>query len=228
MGELHTNSGHRERIREKYLKGGYKGFLDYEILELLLTFAINRKDVKPIAKKLLERFSTLENVIKADSTSLKEINGVGDLTSILLNLIGDLSIRIYEEQLNKKDLFTVTGKNALITYLRGDIAFNSAEQFMVLFLDTQNRVIKTSILFSGTIDRSTIYPREIIKSVIKYEAKSIIFAHNHPSGTSKPSKMDTDITRKLYHSLKEFDIRLLDHIIITKTEYFSFLENGII
>ncbi|MGF6907175.1 RadC family protein [Fusobacterium sp. PH5-44] len=228
MGQLYGGSGHRERIREKYMKGGYKGFLDYELLELLLTFSIKRRDVKPIAKNLMERFSTLENVIKSDRNSLKEVDGIGDFTGILLNLIGDISTRIYEGQLNKKDLFTVTGKNTLITYLRGNIAFNSAEQFMVLFLDTQNRIIETSVLFSGTIDRSAIYPREIIKSVIKYEAKSVIFAHNHPSGTSKPSKMDTDITRKLYYSLKEFDVRLLDHIIITKTEYFSFLENGII
>ena len=228
MGEFSATNGHRERIREKYLKGGYKGFLDYELLELLLTFAIKRSDVKPISKRLLERFSTIENVIKADHKSLKEIKGVGDFTCILLNLIGDISTKIYEGKLENKDLVAIDNKNTLIAYLRGNIGFNSAEQFMVLFLDTRNRILETMTLFSGTLDRSIVYPREIIKHVIKYEAKSVIFAHNHPSGSSKPSKSDIDITKKLYFSLKEFDIRLLDHIIITKNDYYSFLENGII
>lgn len=228
MGEFSASDGHRERIREKYLKGGYKGFLDYELLELLLTFAIKRRDVKPIAKRLLERFSTIENVIKADHSSLKEIKGIGNFTCILLNLIGDISTKIYENKLEKKDLISVGNKEILLAYLRGSIGFNSAEQFVVLFLDTQNRIIETMTLFSGTLDRSIVYPREIIKYIIKYEAKSVVFAHNHPSGVSRPSQSDIDITKKLFTGLKEFDIKLIDHIIITKNDYYSFLENGII
>ena len=221
-------NGHRERLRQKYLNGGYKGFLDYELLELLLTYSIERRDVKVIAKSLLEEFKSIENVVKSDREDLLKVKGVGPNTAIFLNLIGDIATNIYENKLVDKDITSISNKNDLLAYLKGNIAFNSAEQFMVMFLDNTNKIIANKVLFTGTIDRSAIYPREIIKYVLKYEAKSIIFAHNHPAGSINPSVLDVDFTKKIYNTLKELDIRLFDHIIITKDGYYSFLENGLI
>ncbi|MDR3259864.1 MAG: DNA repair protein RadC [Fusobacteriaceae bacterium] len=227
MGEF-SNKGHRERLREKYKNGGYKGFLDYEIIEFLLTYAIDRRDVKPVAKELLSKFQSIENILKADSFELMKIEGIGNSTSLFLNLIGDIATKIYEDKIIDKDITTIGSKADLLSYLRGNIAFNAAEQFMVMYLDTRNHIIINEVLFKGTIDKSTIYPREILANIFRYGAKSIIFAHNHPSGNEDPSKKDVDFTAKVYNILNEFDIKLIDHIIITKDSYFSFLECGLL
>jgi DNA repair protein RadC len=227
MGEF-NNKGHRERLREKYKNGGYKGFLDYEIIEFLLTYAIDRRDVKPVAKELLSKFKSIENVLKADSFELTKINGIGKSTSLFLNLIGDIATKIYEDKIVDKDITTISSKADLLAYLKGNIAFNAAEQFMVVYLDTRNHIITTEILFKGTIDKSTIYLREVMTNIIKYGAKSVVFAHNHPSGSEEPSNKDIEFTKKVFNTFNEFEIKLIDHIIITKDSYFSFLECGII
>lgn len=220
--------GHRERLRKRYIKSGLEGFNDYEVLELLLTYSIARKDVKPIAKELIEKFGTIDEIAKSDVKSLLEVDGIGEGSAVFLKLIGDIALTLYREKIEDKDILTIKSKNSLLSYLRGEIGYSPREEFKILFLDSSNKLIASEILFYGTIDKSAIYPREIVERVIKNRAKSVIFAHNHPSGSISPSKKDIELTQYMYDSLKLLEIRLLDHIIITKNSYFSFLEEGLI
>lgn len=220
--------GHRERLRKRYIKSGLEGFNDYEVLELLLTYSIARKDVKPIAKELIEKFGTIDEIAKSDVKSLLEVDGIGEGSAVFLKLIGDIALTLYREKIEDKDILTIKNKNSLLSYLRGEIGYSPREEFKILFLDSSNKLIASETLFYGTIDKSAIYPREIVERVIKNRAKSVIFAHNHPSGSISPSKKDIELTQYMYDSLKLLEIRLLDHIIITKNSYFSFLEEGLI
>lgn len=219
--------GHRERLRQKFLQGGYSAFHEYEILELLLTYAIPRKDTKIIAKGLLEKFGSLEKIVSSSPDELSSINGIGQGAGIFLKLIGEVAKNLYKGGI-EKEAIQLKEKENLLRYLRGDIGFLSREVFKVIFLNNFNRVVGDEILFSGTIDKSAIYPREILEKALYYKAKGIIFAHNHPSGNIRPSKQDIQLTEHMQEVLEMVDIKLLEHIIITDDGYFSFLEEGLI
>ena len=229
--------GHRERVRKKFLENGFNGLEDYEVLELLLFYVIPRKDTKAIAKELIKKFKNLANVLKADTLELKTIDGLGDATITFLKMIGALPARIYKDELKNKKLFKennsenkykITDKEFLLTFLRNKIGYKNVEKFYVIYLSSSNEVLAFEESSSGTLDRSSIYPREIYKRVIMENAKSIIIAHNHPSGNTCPSKCDIDITNEIAKGLKNFGALLLEHIIITRDSYFSFLEEGLI
>ena len=225
--------GHRERVRKKFLENGFNGLEDYEVLELLLFYVIPRKDTKAIAKELIKKFKTLANVLKADTLELKTINGLGDVAITFLKMIGALPEKIYEDKLKnqkliKDDKNKITDKEVLLSFLRNKIGYEDVEKFYVIYLSSSNEVIAFEESSSGTLDRSSIYPREIYKRVIMENAKSIIIAHNHPSGNTCPSKCDIDITNEIAKGLKNFGALLIEHIIITRDSYFSFLEEGLI
>ena len=221
-------TGHRNRLREKYLKSGIDGFHNYEVLEILLTYSIARKDVKPIAKELLEKFGSIGRIFAADPEELLEIEGIGEGSAVFLKLVGDIAKSAYKENLEENDIISIKSKEDLLSYLRGEMGYSGREEFKVLFLNSANNLIGDETLFYGTIDKSAVYPREIVERCIKRGAKSVVFAHNHPSGSITPSKQDRELTQYMYDSLGMLDIRLLDHIIITKNSYFSFLEEGLI
>lgn len=225
---MEEHFGHRKRIQEKYLKSSIELFQDYEILELLLTYAIPRKDTKIEAKNLIKKFGTIENVLKAKEEELLKIEGIGKSTISFLKLMGELPSVFYKNKIRESENILIKSKDSLIRFLREKIAFEKIEKFFVLYLSSSNELLAYEEKSSGTIDRSSIYPREIYKDVIKYNAKAIIIAHNHPSENLKPSRSDLDITKELAEGLKNFDALLLEHIIITKTSYFSFLEEGLI
>jgi len=225
--------GHRERVRKKFLENGFNGLEDYEILELLLFYVIPRKDTKAIAKELITKFKTLANVLKADNKELKTINGLGNVAITFLKMMGALPEKIYEDKLKnekiiKDDTNKITNKEILLNFLRNKIGYENVEKFYVIYLSSSNEVLAFEESSSGTLDRSSIYPREIYKRVIMENAKSIIIAHNHPSGNISPSKCDIDITNEIAKGLKNFGALLIEHIIITRDSYFSFLEEGLI
>ena len=227
------NQGHRERIKEKFLKNGIDGFAEYEILELLLTYCIPRKDTKPIAKELLNKFKSLDNIFKADFDKLFAIDGLGKNSIAFLKLVGDLPSIIYKDELkNKKlvnkEILKITNKDILLNYLRNKIGYEEKEKFYVIYLSSSNEVIEFEENSVGTLDRSSVYPREIYKKIINLNAKSIILAHNHPSDNITPSKSDIELTNEIAKGLKNFGALLIEHIIITKNSYFSFLEEGLI
>ena len=225
--------GHRERVRKRFLENGFNGLEDYEILELLLFYVIPRKDTKAIAKELIKKFKTLANVLKADTLELKTIDGLGDVAITFLKMMGALPEKIYKDELKnqkliKDDKNKITDKEVLLSFLRNKIGYEDVEKFYVIYLSSSNEVLAFEESSSGTLDRSSIYPREIYKRVIMENAKSIIIAHNHPSGNTCPSKCDIDITNEIAKGLKNFGALLLEHIIITRDSYFSFLEEGLI
>ena len=227
------NQGHRERIKEKFLKNGIDGFAEYEILELLLTYCIPRKDTKPIAKDLLNKFKTLDNVFKADFDKLSVIDGLGNNSIAFLKLIGDLPSIIYKDELKNKKLIDretlkILNKDILLNYLRNKIGYEEIEKFYVIYLSSSNEVIEFEENSVGTLDRSSVYPREIYKKIINLNAKSVILAHSHPSDNITPSKSDIELTNEIAKGLKNFGALLIEHIIITKNSYFSFLEEGLI
>ncbi|WP_335995932.1 RadC family protein [Fusobacterium polymorphum] len=227
------SQGHRERIKEKFLKNGIDGFAEYEILELLLTYCIPRKDTKPIAKELLNKFKSLDNVFKADFDKLSAVDGLGKNSIAFLKLIGDLPSIIYKDELKNKKLIDketlkISNKDILLKYLRNKIGYEEIEKFYVLYLSSSNEVIEFEENSVGTLDRSSVYPREIYKKIINLNAKSIILAHNHPSDNITPSKCDIELTNEIARGLKNFGALLIEHIIITKNSYFSFLEEGLI
>ena len=227
------SQGHRERIKEKFLKNGIDGFAEYEILELLLTYCIPRKDTKPIAKELLNKFKSLDNIFKADFDKLSAIDGLGKNSIVFLKLIGDLPSIIYKDELKNKKLvdketLKISNKDILLKYLRNKIGYEEIEKFYVLYLSSSNEVIEFEENSIGTLDRSSVYPREIYKKIINLNAKSVILAHNHPSDNITPSKCDIELTNEIAKGLKNFGALLIEHIIITKNSYFSFLEEGLI
>ena len=227
------NQGHRERIREKFLKNGIDGFAEYEILELLLTYCISRKDTKSIAKELLNKFKRLDNIFKADFDKLSAIDGLGKNSIAFLKLIGDLPSIIYKDELKNKKLVNketlkISNKDILLNYLRNKIGYEEKEKFYVIYLSSSNEVIEFEENSVGTLDRSSVYPREIYKKIINLNAKSVILAHNHPSDNITPSKSDIELTNEIAKGLKNFGALLIEHIIITKNSYFSFLEEGLI
>ena len=227
------SQGHRERIKEKFLKNGIDGFAEYEILELLLTYCIPRKDTKPIAKELLNKFKNLDNVFKADFDKLSAVDGLGKNSISFLKLIVDLPSIIYKDELKNKKLIDketlkISNKDILLKYLRNKIGYEEIEKFYVLYLSSSNEVIEFEENSVGTLDRSSVYPREIYKKIINLNAKSIILAHNHPSDNITPSKCDIELTNEIAKGLKNFGALLIEHIIITKNSYFSFLEEGLI
>lgn len=219
--------GHRKRLRERYVKNGYGALQDYEIIELLLTFVKQRVDTKPLAKQLIKKYGTIEEILKADIKDLKETEGVGDITAVFLNFIGDIAACSFKDKAEKEKI-SFRNKNQLISYLRNDIGFSKNEEFKVLFLNSVNEIIETEILFTGTIDKSAVYPRKILERALYHNARSIVFVHNHPSGNISPSEKDIELTEEMKKFFKIVDINVLDHIIITKNSHFSFLEEGII
>ena len=219
--------GHRKRLRERYVKNGYEALQDYEIIELLLTFVKQRVDTKPLAKQLIKKYGTIEEILKADIKDLKETEGIGDIIAVFLNFIGDIAACSFKDKAEKEKI-SFRNKNQLISYLRNDIGFSKNEEFKVLFLNSVNEIIETEILFTGTIDKSAVYPRKILERALYHNARSIVFVHNHPSGNVSPSEKDIELTEEMKKFFKIVDINVLDHIIITKNSHFSFLEEGII
>lgn len=221
-----NSNGHRQRLRERFSEGYGVGMHSYELLELLLTYAIPRKDVKPITKKLIERFRNLNGVLDASTIELEAIPEMGKQSATLIKLVKEMGGLYLSERMEKKSLFT--SPHAVIDFARMKLAGLPHEAFMVIFLNTQNELIDHGIINEGTVDQVAVYPRRIIEKALAYHAAAIIIVHNHPSGYTDPSEEDKRLTRSLKQAAQLLDIRVLDHIIVGSSGYFSFLERGII
>lgn len=217
---------HRKRLREKFLKAGAEGLHDYELLELLLTYAIPRVDVKPAAKALMKRFGTLNALLDASQSELESVSGVGAASAILIRLVKELFGAYLAERVEGKDVLSSPG--AVVDFARVKLAGLPHEAFMVIYLNVKNRVIDHEVLQEGTVDRAIVYPRQIIKSAINHHAAGMILSHNHPSGDPQPSQEDKHLTRAVIEAARTVEIRVLDHIIVGKNGYFSFLENRLL
>ena len=220
------SSGHRERLWQRFSEKGLRnGFHhDYEKLEFLLTQVIPRKDTKPIAKELIQRFGSLNGVLSAPVNSLCKVDGMGQRSSLYLKLLSELALVLSEEQLQQGDL--LSSPEQVKAFLTREIGWEEAEYFLVLFLDSQNRFIRHTRLFRGTHDRSAVFPREVAKEALACNAAGILIAHNHPSGKTQPSNEDIQLTRKLAKSLETLGLTLHDHFVVGKNEVLSLREKG--
>ena len=220
------HTGHRQRLRERFLKGGEKSLPDYEILELLLFGVIPRGDVKPLAKKLLQECGGLSGLLQADVERLKAIPGVGEATVVMLKVVQEAACRLVREEASIQPI--LQSWQAVIDYCRARMSHLTIEQFRLLFLDQKNKIIADELQQQGTIDRTPVFPREIVKRTLELGATSLIMVHNHPSGDPSPSQADIDITRKVIKAARELEIHVLDHLIIGRFGHTSLREQRLI
>jgi DNA repair protein RadC len=217
---------HRQRIKEKYEKNGIIGWLDYEVLELALSYAIPRKDTKPIAKELLAKFKTINGVLDADRKDLGAVKGISEHTACFLKLLKDVAILYMERGIHNRDL--LASPQVVYDYLKTSLKGSPDEEFKMLFTDSKNQLITVETFEKcGTVNRSVVYPRKVVERALYNHAVGVIIAHNHPSGTLQPSNDDMEITKAINAALKTVEITLLDHIIIGGNEFFSFKEHQI-
>jgi DNA repair protein RadC len=218
--------GHKKRLRERYRKDGLRGFHSYEVLELILSYSLVRKDTKKIAKDLIERFRSLTSVFNAPFEVLKEVEGVGERTAVLLKLFkdaGDFHLR--EDILGRKD---IRSPRDVYNFLRFHYKGKHKEEFIVIYLDAAHRVIEVTPLFTGTIDKSAVYIRELVKEVLDLKSAALILAHNHPSGNINPSEGDTRVSKKIKKALSYIDVELIDHVICGDGNFYSLKEHGLL
>ncbi|MBD9559278.1 DNA repair protein RadC [Ensifer sp. ENS03] len=211
--------GHRDRLRARYRESGDAALADYEILEMLLFRLIPRKDTKPIAKALLARFGTLAGVFGAPIALLQEVSGIGEAVALDLKLISTIGHRTLKSELRQKQL--LSSWSAVIDYCHAAMAYETKEQFRILFLDKRNTLIADEVQQKGTIDHTPVYPREVVKRALELSATAIILVHNHPSGDPTPSRADIDMTKLIVETAKPLGIAVHDHIIIGKDGHVS-------
>ena len=219
-----AGEGHRRRLREKFLASGLGGFHDYEVLELLLTLGMPRRDCKPAAKAALKRFGSLAAVLAAHPRELCGVEGIGPKNVFGIKLIPAVCERYLEKRLRADTV--LHHSQALFDYLAQSMRDKKREQFKVLFLDAKNRVLGIETLFEGTLTASSVYPREVVRAALDHHAAALIFAHNHPSGDPQPSPEDTALTRRLVEACRLMDLTVHEHIIIGNGSYFSYADSG--
>jgi len=217
--------GHRARVRERVMKSGVDALADYELLELLLFYAIERIDTKPLAKRLLERFGTLGDVFAAEPAQLREFE-IDQKTLILFRAAREAGRRLAERKV--KDMPVLTNWQQLIDYCHAALAHEKTEQFRILFLDRKNVLIADEVQQRGTIDHTPVYPREVVKRALALNAAALILVHNHPSGDPKPSRDDIEMTKEIRKAAEALGISIHDHLVIGRKGHASFRSLGLL
>lgn len=236
--------GHRERLRQRLLDAGPEALTDYELLELLLFFSVYRRDTKPLAKAMLQRFGSLGGVLAADPSRYAECFAVAretvdkgearpsprddDLhfTRVLLKAVQVVLQRVLKEEI--RDRPVIGSWSALLDYLRATLGHEPTEQFRILFLDRKNILIRDEQQSRGTVDHTPLYPREVVKRALELGASAIIMVHNHPSGDPTPSTPDIETTRAVVQALAAVGILLHDHVIVCRDRHWSFRGQGLL
>ena len=221
-----ADQGHRKRLREKFVKSGIAGFHDYEIIELLLSLGTPRKDCKKQAKEVIKKFKTLRGALSASLEELQEIDGIGSHSAFGIRLVQEVAREFLKEKIIDKSIYK--SSQQIFDYLYHSMRDLKKEVFKVIYLNSQNQIIEIADLFEGTVNGSSISLRQVIEGAIKYNAASLIFVHNHPSGNPEPSSDDKQLTRDLVYAGSIMRIKVLDHIIIGENRYFSFAGEGLI
>jgi DNA repair protein RadC len=216
--EEYKGSGHRGRLRDRFLQSGLDGFLDYEIVELLLTLGTPRSDCKQMAKEAIEKFNGLRGVLDASFEDLQEIEGIGPSNALGVKLFQAVSERYAKEKISTKTL--LDSPEAVADYFRKSIGKKKEEHLVIMYLDTKNKLIAKEVSV-GTLDTSLVHPREVFKPAIQARAAQVIVAHNHPSGDAEPSPEDLRTTRQLCRSGVVLGIEVLDHVIVTDDSFTS-------
>ncbi|MGJ8615769.1 MAG: RadC family protein [Sulfitobacter sp.] len=215
---------HRQRLRARFMQGGSAAMPDYELLELVLFRAIPRRDVKPLARSLMDRFGDFNRVITAPEARLRDIAGVGDAVVIEFKIVEAAAQRMARSRVLQQHV--VSSWDALLDYCHTTMAHRETEQFRVLYLDRKNVLIADEEQAKGTVDHVPVYPREVAKRALELNASALILVHNHPSGDTTPSTADIDMTKQIATACDALGLELHDHLIIGKSRELSFRSEG--
>lgn len=206
------HAGHRERLRKRLMEGGPDALLDHEIVELLLTLTIPRIDTKPLAKALLAEFGGVAALMTAETEAIARVKGMGERSAAAFKIVQAAALRLLRDRV--KDQPVLASWQALLDYLRADMAHRQTERVRVLHLDTRNRLIRDETMSDGSVDQAALHPREVIRRAIDLGSAAIILVHNHPSGDPQPSRADIQLTRDIAEAAKRLGISVHDHVII--------------
>ena len=215
---------HRKRLRARFLDGGAQAMPDYELLELVLFRAIPRRDVKPLARALLDQFGDFNGVLSAPPERLAQISGVGEAVICELKVIEAAAHRLSRARVMQRQV--ISSWDALLDYCHTTMAHRETEQFRVFFLDRKNVLIADEEQAKGTVDHVPVYPREVVKRALHLNASALILVHNHPSGDPTPSEADIAMTAQVSAAAEALGLTLHDHIIIGKSCELSFRAHG--
>jgi DNA repair protein RadC len=216
---LSDHAGHRQRLRERFRKGGADALPDYELLELILFRALPRRDTKGIAKRLIARFGSFAEVVNAPEPRLKEVQDVGDSVVTELKLVRAAALRMMRGEIVQRP--ALSSWKQVLDYLTAAQSYEHREQLRILFLDKRNRLIADEVQQQGTVDHTPVYVREVVKRALELSATAIILVHNHPSGDPTPSRADIDMTKQIVASAAPLGISVHDHIIVGREGHAS-------
>jgi DNA repair protein RadC len=222
-----VHQGHRQRLRERFLREGIDAFADHQVLELLLFHVLSRVDTNPVAHRLLDRFGSLAAVLEADPADLADVPGVGPNAAAFLALIPQVSRRYLHVRANRQRP-QLSSSEAVERYVVPLMAGRPEEVFWVLCLDAQCRLIHAKVVAEGTVTAARVEPRHVVECAVRHRAASVVLAHNHPQGTAKPSDDDRRITQLLSDALTPIGIRVLDHLVVAGDAAFSFAREGVL
>jgi DNA repair protein RadC len=214
------HAGHRQRLRERFRKGGPEALPDYELLELVLFRALPRRDTKGLAKRLIARLGSFAEVVNAPEARLKEVKGVGEAVVTELKLVRAAALRLMRSQIMRRP--ALSSWSEVLDYLRAAQSYEHREQFRVLFLDKKNHLIADEVQQQGTVDHTPVYVREVVKRALELSATAIVLVHNHPSGDPAPSRVDIDMTKQIVAAAGSMGIAVHDHIIVGRDGHASF------
>lgn len=219
-------SGHRQRLRQRLIEGGPDALLDHELVEYLLALAIPRRDTKPLARRLIAEFGGIGALLSADPGALIRIDGMGESAVAALKIVEASALRLLRARLGEQPV--LAGWQALLDYLRADMAHRAIERVRVLHLDTANRLIRDELVSEGSIDQAAVYVREVIGRALQLRSAALILVHNHPSGDPRPSKADIALTRQIVDAGRPLGIGVHDHVIIGAANHASMRALGLL
>lgn len=221
------HDGHRERLRQRFLECGFNGVSDHNILEMILIYAIPRRDTNDLAHVLIDRFGTLAGVLEADMDDLKSVKGLGDNAVILLKMFTQVNKRYLEEKSNYNRQL-IDGVKTVADYFAAKFLYETNESVYALFLDNKNGVIDCRLISSGIVNATDICIRQLAETSLRCGASSIILAHNHPDGNIKPSNEDIQSTGSIKKALGLVGVTLLDHVVVGNGTHLSMSNMGLL
>ncbi|MEZ5843592.1 MAG: DNA repair protein RadC [Hyphomicrobiaceae bacterium] len=218
--QANPNAGHRQRLRERFLKGGERAIADYELLEMILFRALPRRDTKALAKALISEHGSFAGVVNAPEPRLRQLDGVGDSVIAELKLIRAAALKLMHGEIQERPVISTWAE--VIAYCRAAQGFEDREMLRILFLDKKNRLIADEVQQTGTVDHTPVYIREVVKRALELAATALVLVHNHPSGDPSPSRADIDMTRQIVDAARPLGITIHDHIIVGRSGHASF------
>jgi len=220
--------GHRKRLRDRFLQAGLKGMSEHEIVELLLTLAIPRKDVKERAKRLLKQFGNLKGILDAPMEQVAQVQEIGSVTPVALKIIKSVATLYLQQDAENRDI--LSDPLQLSSFWRMRIGGLQTEIFQVGYLDSAYRLMRDGIetLEEGTVDRANVYPRKVVEAALLRQAAAVVLAHNYPNGNVEPSEQDKLLTRALVLAAEAVQLKIIDHLIVSADEVFSFSKAGLL